>query len=109
MIWRSEKYRRAVAELPCIYCGLHGRSQAAHANAGKGRGIKTGDETCFPLCAARPGFEGHHVAFDQYRLLAGGRQAHVDAGEEWGRRTRRVLGLRQTGGVWVFDGRGDHG
>ena len=27
---RSEKYRRAVASLPCINCGIQGYSQAAH-------------------------------------------------------------------------------
>ena len=33
---RSESYRRAVAALPCIHCGIAGYSQHAHANAGKG-------------------------------------------------------------------------
>ncbi|WP_258304996.1 hypothetical protein, partial [Escherichia coli] len=33
---RSEPYRRAVASLPCVICGVHGYSQAAHANTGKG-------------------------------------------------------------------------
>lgn len=27
---RSERYRRAVASLPCAYCGIEGYSQAAH-------------------------------------------------------------------------------
>ena len=37
---RSEPYRRAVATLPCAICGVHGYSQAAHANQGKGMGMK---------------------------------------------------------------------
>ena len=37
---RSEAYRRAVAALPCINCGIQGYSQAAHGSAGKGMGLK---------------------------------------------------------------------
>ena len=37
---RSEAYRRAVASLPCINCGVPGYSQCAHSNSGKGAGIK---------------------------------------------------------------------
>ena len=37
---RSEAYRRAVAAMPCIHCGIAGHSQHAHANEGKGMGIK---------------------------------------------------------------------
>lgn len=37
---RSEAYRRAVASLPCVICGIAGQSQAAHGSAGKGMGIK---------------------------------------------------------------------
>ena len=37
---RSEAYRRAVASLPCINCGVPGHSQCAHSNSGKGAGIK---------------------------------------------------------------------
>ena len=42
---RSEPYRRAVATLPCAICGVHGYSQAAHANQGKGMGMKACDLT----------------------------------------------------------------
>ena len=45
---RSEYYRRYVAALPCIHCGLEGYSQAAHANNsifGKGMGQKAHDCT----------------------------------------------------------------
>ena len=37
---RSEAYRRIVAAMPCIHCGIAGYSQHAHANAGKGKGMK---------------------------------------------------------------------
>lgn len=62
---RSEAYRRAVASLPCAICGTPGHSQAAHANTGKGMGLKACDLTCFPACGPRPGFQGCHAALDQ--------------------------------------------
>ena len=58
---RSEPYRRWVASLPCALCHKPGPSQAAHADAGKGFGIKAGDDTCYPLCADVPGFLGCHA------------------------------------------------
>ena len=94
---RSEAYRRIVAAMPCIHCGIAGYSQHAHANAGKGKGIKTDDRMGFPLCAARPGVEGCHAAFDQYRLLPGGRDEHAEAGERWAERTRAAV---LEAGVW---------
>ena len=94
---RSEAYRRIVAAMPCIHCGIAGYSQHAHANAGKGKGIKTDDRMGFPLCAARPGVEGCHAAFDQYRLLPGGRDAHAAAGQRWAARTRAAV---LEAGVW---------
>lgn len=48
---RSDDYRRFVASHACFGCGLVGRSQAAHPNAGKGMALKTDDRLCFPLCA----------------------------------------------------------
>jgi len=65
---RSEEYRRLVAALPCIICGVQGYSQAAHPNTGKGQGIKTDDRLCFPLCCDRPGVQGCHPKFDQHAL-----------------------------------------
>ena len=94
---RSEAYRRIVAAMPCIHCGIAGYSQHAHANAGKGKGIKTDDRMGFPLCAARPGVEGCHAAFDQYQLLPGGRDEHAEAGERWAERTRAAV---LEAGVW---------
>ncbi len=57
---RSEKYRRAVAALPCIRCGVAGYSNAAHADQGKGAHIKADDRTCYPACVSRPGVRGCH-------------------------------------------------
>ena len=64
---RSEPYRRLVASLPCANCGIEGYSQAAHPPP-TGKGIKESDLECFPLCCARPGINGCHADFDQYRL-----------------------------------------
>tara|TARA_R110000868_G_scaffold211993_2_gene462010 strand:- start:471 stop:788 length:318 start_codon:yes stop_codon:yes gene_type:complete len=65
---RSEAYRRLVAALPCIFCGIEGHSQAAHPPP-TGKGIKESDLTCFPLCCARPGVVGCHSSFDSYALF----------------------------------------
>jgi hypothetical protein len=59
--WRCKAYRMLVAALPCAHCGAVGYSQAAHGDLGKGTGIKTGDETCFPACGPRVGVEGCHA------------------------------------------------
>lgn len=64
---RDEQYRRLVAQLPCYYCGIEGRTQAAHADKGKGLGIKSSDLTCYPLCGPTTGDPGCH-----YRIGSGG-------------------------------------
>ena len=88
---RSEPYRRLVAALPCAFCRIFGYSQHAHENDGKGKGMKLDDRRAMPLCCARPGVEGCHIAFDQYRLLPGGREAHVEQGRKWSAQTRQQL------------------
>lgn len=94
----SEPYRRLVAELPCFWCGISGYSQHAHLNRGKGMGLKTDDRTGFPLCCSRPGIEGCHVAYDQYRLIEGAdSDLHHEYGQEWGRITRHTI---LTSGLW---------
>ena len=60
---RSDAYRRYVASLPCISCGIESYSQCAHANGG-GMGTKTSDLETFPLCCTRPGHIGCHMQFD---------------------------------------------
>lgn len=88
---RSEPYRRVVAARPCIHCGIEGYSQHAHENEGKAKGAKVDDRQGMPLCCTRPGIEGCHVAFDQYRLLPGGRDAHHAAGRAWSAQTRAAI------------------
>lgn len=58
---RSEKYLRIVAALPCAHCGIEGHSQAAHADYGKGMGLKADDRFTYPACAPRPGIPGCHA------------------------------------------------
>jgi hypothetical protein len=60
---RSQAYRRWVASLPCIACGIVGYSQCAHANGG-GMGTKDSDLRTFALCCTRPGHMGCHMQFD---------------------------------------------
>lgn len=53
-MYRSEKLRRAVAELPCMICGKVGHTQASHSNQqrdGKGMGIKAHDYRIAAICA----------------------------------------------------------
>lgn len=66
---RCEAYRRAVAQLPCVICGIYGYSQAAHANTGKGMGLKACDLTLFPACCDRLGVRGCHSRLDQGALF----------------------------------------
>lgn len=63
-IVRSHSYRRFVAAQPCFGCGVSGWSQCAHANFGKGLGMKTSDLLTFPLCAPHYGLIGCHQQFD---------------------------------------------
>lgn len=88
---RSEAYRRLVASLPCACCGIEGYSQHAHENVGKGWGLKVDDRRGMALCCARPGIEGCHTLFDQYRLLPGGKEAHHAQGRAWAVQTRQEI------------------
>ena len=82
---RSEPYRRLVASLPCIACGIEGFSQHAHGNQGKGMAIKACDLYAFPLCAPRPGEIGCHARLDQGALFPKAVRREVEL--EWARRT----------------------
>jgi hypothetical protein len=67
VILRSEAYRRWVAELPCICCGIEGYTQCAHSNLaihGKGDHLKASDENTFPLCIPHGDHQGCHAPFD---------------------------------------------
>lgn len=87
----SEPYRRLVAARPCKACGKVGRSQHAHLNEGKGKGLKLDDRRAMPLCCDEPGREGCHPQFDQYRLVLGGRAAHIALGRRWADETRAEI------------------
>ena len=91
VLLRDKNYRVAVASLPCYNCGIEGYSQAAHADAGKGMGIKTSDETCYPLCADREGVTGCHSAIGAGAAMSrDARREFEQAGAQW---TRVKLGV----------------
>lgn len=94
---RNEAYRRLVAAMPCAHCGRELRSQHAHENDGKGKALKLDDRRAMPLCADEPGAEGCHTRYDQYRLLPGGRLAHVEQGLIWAAQTRAAI---EASGQW---------
>jgi hypothetical protein len=87
--WRSEQYRRLVAALPCAHCGRPGPSQAAHADEGKGLGIKASDETCFPLCADAPGWRGCHSVIGSSGQFTREQRRELEA--RYGQQTRILL------------------
>ncbi|HWH72867.1 MAG TPA: hypothetical protein VNV16_01210 [Methylibium sp.] len=57
----SEAWRRAVAEIPCVFCSKP--AQAAHRNVGKGLALKTDDCLTAALCPE------HHSEIDQGKNL----------------------------------------
>lgn len=66
MTFRSEKLRRAVAELSCANCGREGQTQAAHANLseyGKGMSHKASDAALMALCVSC------HAELDQGKTM----------------------------------------
>ena len=85
----SEHYRRLVAALPCIHCGIYGHSQAAHADQGKGACIKSDDRTCFPLCCTRPGQQGCHDLIGATGAYTRDERRKLES--EYGMRTRNML------------------
>ena len=85
---RSEAYRRAVASLPCIACGIQGYSQAAHLPP-EAKGMKQSDLLTFPLCCTRVGIPGCHQDYDQYRLSP--REAAMTVGRAWAADTQRRI------------------
>lgn len=86
---RSESYRRLVASLPCIACGIEGFSQHAHGNQGKGMAWKVCDLFSFPLCCDQPDRQGCHPKLDQGALFP--KAIRRDVEQEWSRRTVRFL------------------
>lgn len=86
---RSEAYRRAVASLPCVICGIAGYSQAAHGSEGKGMAIKACDLTLFPACCDRPGVRGCHAKLDQGAMFS--KAARREMEPAWAADTRRRI------------------
>lgn len=67
MTFRSEKLRRAVADLQCMVCGREGHTQASHSNQqrdGKGMGIKAHDYRIAAIC------DTCHREIDQGKTLS---------------------------------------
>lgn len=107
--WRSEAYRRAVASLPCVICGVHGYSQAAHGSEGKGMGIKACDTTLFPACASRPGVLGCHHKLDQGALFTKAVRRELEP--VWAADTQRrihAMGLWPAGVPYPHEDQGSH-
>lgn len=92
---RNEEYRRLVAAMPCRGCGIEGFGQAAHANTGKGMGMKTDDRTCFSLCADRPGTRGCHSSLDQGAMFTKEDRQRIEL--MWAAQTRRQI---EDAGQW---------
>lgn len=91
---RSEAYRRLVASLPCVACGIQGYSQAAHLPP-EARGLKQSDLLAFPLCCARIGVPGCHQDYDRYRMYP--KHAAMTVGRAWAADTqRKILAM----GLW---------
>ena len=86
---RDKKLRRRISLLPCVNCGVHGRTQVAHIGGlaeGKGRGLKVSDDTdhLAALCGPTVGIPGCHFDFDTHKIPA-------DRGPEFVERTKRAL------------------
>jgi len=97
---QCEAYRKLVAALPCIHCGIHGYSQAAHPNTDKAGGKKLiDDRLCFPLCTVHPVgadfVRGCHERFDQGALFT--KEARRELEPAWGAQTRAVI---KAAGLW---------
>lgn len=92
---RNEAYRRLVAAMPCVICGMVGYGQAAHGSAGKGMGIKASDLELFCLCADRPGVRGCHSLLDQGALFTKAVRRELEP--VWAADTQRRI---QAMGLW---------
>ena len=92
---RNEAYRRLVAAMPCVICGMVGYGQAAHGSAGKGMGIKASDLELFSLCADRAGVRGCHSQLDQGALFSKAVRRELEP--VWAADTRRRIHAM---GIW---------
>ncbi len=70
-------YMNLVRAMPCDRCGRPPRSDFAHADQGKGQGIKTDCRRGFPLCR-----DCHHLVGSTGQLGRDGRrQYEIEAGQ----------------------------
>ena len=82
-------YMNVVRALPCMHCGRPPRSDFAHADQGKGIGIKTDSRRGFPLCRTC-----HHLIGSTGAL---GREERRRLETEYGARTRAQI---EADGTW---------
>ena len=47
---RDSAYLTWIREMPCVACGVEGRSEAAHTGTDGGMSMKASDYSCVPLC-----------------------------------------------------------
>ena len=82
-------YMNLVRAMACMHCGRPPRSDFAHADQGKGQGIKTDCRRGFPLCRAC-----HHMVGSTGTL---GRDERRRLEAVWGARTRERI---EAEGTW---------
>ena len=51
---RDEAYKEWIRDMPCIACGVEGRSEAAHTGMDGGMSMKASDYSCVPLVLGLP-------------------------------------------------------
>ena len=85
----DEAYRRLVSALPCAHCGRPPPSQCAHADEGKGMGIKSSDLDTFPACADAPGRVGCHSLIGASGMFTREQRRHLE--RTYAERTRENL------------------
>jgi hypothetical protein len=61
---RDEHHKAWIRTLPCVACGIEGRSEAAHTGADGGMSMKASDYSCVPLCS-----NCHTQAADAYHRV----------------------------------------
>jgi len=61
---RDEHYKAWIRTLPCVACGVEGRSEAAHTGTDGGMSMKASDYSCVPLCS-----DCHTQAPDAYHRI----------------------------------------
>lgn len=86
---QHEGYMNLVRAMACMHCGKSPRSDFAHADQGKGIGIKTDCRRGFPLCRAC-----HHMVGSTGTL---GRDERRRLEAEYGARTRAEI---EADGAW---------